>query len=424
MPSPAPDSDLATLPNLRQPQRRVAALLPGPSQVKWLLYLGLLPLTLAQVIFTQQPGPHPNLLFASLVVASLAWVGWLWVWPWRSETFGSSTRAAFLLAVIAFASGFATLVDGPGWSANLLGGAVLEAGASARWRTASAVLLSGGLGLATGGWLLGKVAIGIFGQLPTELYIVFYLFLCGCLLLTGVARGLRREQLAQARLLLSQRQDAIAARERAAALGERSRIAREIHDILAHSLADLAIQLELADALLTDSRDRSGALERVRHAHHLAADGLEETRRAIHALRSDAPPLPEALAAMVTAYHRSGSTVDLQVEGSPRPLAAATGLAMLRTAQEALANSHKHAAGQPVHVGLSYQPDRVALTVRAGSRMSASPESMKDGGPPPLVAVGGGYGLAGMRERLLLVGGTLAAGPGRDGWSVVAEVPG
>jgi signal transduction histidine kinase len=215
-------------------------------------------------------------------------------------------------------------------------------------------------------------------------------------------------------MLLAQQLETQAERKRAAALAERTRIAREIHDILAHSLGDLAIQLEVADALLTDGGDRTGALDRVRRAHRLAAAGLVETRRAVHALHSDTPPLPDALAVMVGAYREADSDVSLEVTGSPRPLPAAAGLALVRAAQEALVNAHKHAAGSPVTVLLDYGPEHTLLTVRDGAGDAAAPG---DG-------TSGGLGLAGMRERLRLVGGSLTAGPLAGGWTVRAEVPG
>lgn len=410
-----------------RPRRQGARLRIRWEPLAWLLRLGLLPLTLAQVAAYQQPGPHPAILVGLLCACSVAWVALLWVQPWHLQGRRGGPVAELLMVVIAFTSAAATLVDGPGWAANLTGAVVLGGAATARARTVVGVLISSGLGLTAGTLLHGGLAIGLLGQLPSGLYVAFYIGLFGCLALIGFASGLRRDQLAQAKLLLSQRQETLAEREHAAALAERSRIAREIHDILAHSLADLSIQLELADALLTDGGDRSGALDRVRHAHRLAADGLEETRRAIHALRSDSPPLPEALAAMVGAYHQAGSSVELDVEGEPRPLTAATGLAILRTAQEALANSHKHAAGLPIQVRLTYGRGCVSLAVsdRAQGAVGDDLQGTLVGSPmPALVAVGGGYGLAGMRERLRLAGGSLTAGPDRDGWSVHAEVPG
>ena len=145
-------------------------------------------------------------------------------------------------------------------------------------------------------------------------------------------------------------------------LAEQTSIAREIHDILAHSLADLCIQLEVADALLTDNADVAGAVRQVRRAHRLAEDGLRETRRAVYALRRDTPPLPDTLAVMAAAC---GQAV-FRLQGSPRPLPAAAGLALVRTAQEALVNARKYAAGLPINLCLQYATDRVGLTVTDG----------------------------------------------------------
>jgi signal transduction histidine kinase len=328
------------------------------------------------------------------------------------------------MLVIAVASGIATMVDGPGWSANLVAGVALEAGSTLKPRTAVGVSLMGGLGFAIGGVIHGGYAYGLFNGLPTWIYVVFYAAVLCAVTLGGVARGLRRDQLRQARLLLAQEKESSIQRERASALAERTRIAREIHDILGHSLADLSIQLEVADALLTEGADPAGALERIRHAHRLAADGLEDTRRAIQALRSDAPPLPDALAAIVGAARRDGEEARMEVAGSARPLPVVTSLALLRTAQEALTNAHKHAAGLPVTLRLAYGPDRVTLTVMDGSDDAPSAGAAEAVGEEGLVGVSGGYGLAGMHERLQLIGGSLVAGPVLGGWTVHAEVPG
>ena len=385
------------------------------------VFLLVLPVTITQVLLLQQPGGHSTLLAALLVVTSLAWVAWSWERPWRTPTANVGTWPLALMLTIALVSGMATMVDGPGWSANFAGPALVAAGASLDRKAVFSVPLLGGIGVLAGGLIYGGSAFGMFGQLPTAVYIVFYAALFVVVTLAGVALGLRRQQLEQAHLLLLQQEQATAGRERAAALAERTRIAREIHDVLAHSLADLSIQLEVADALLSDSSDQSGALARVRHAHRLAGEGLEETRRAIRALRSDAPPLPEALAAMVGAYRLGGWDASFDLDGAPRPLTVTAGLALIRTAQEALANARKHAPGTHVELSLCYEPERVLLTVSDGDGAAAGRESV----PEPLGprTAGGGYGLCGMRERLRLAGGSLMAGPIADGWTVHAEVP-
>jgi signal transduction histidine kinase len=212
--------------------------------------------------------------------------------------------------------------------------------------------------------------------------------------LTGLSS--RQHQL-QARLLASY-----------AALDERARIAREMHDVLAHSLGALGVQLEVAEALLADRGDLAGGLVRVQRARLLAHEGLDEARRAVAALRDDVVSLDEALARLVADGRRDrGLAVDFAVTGAVRPLAAGTTVSLLRIAREALTNAAKHAPGAAVSVALDYDSG-VTLTVYNGCRSeSAAP----------------GHGLTGMRERIELVGGTLTAGRSGEGWLVIAEVP-
>ncbi|WP_208652875.1 sensor histidine kinase, partial [Streptomyces rhizosphaericus] len=210
-----------------------------------------------------------------------------------------------------------------------------------------------------------------------------------------------------------------AEQRRVAVLDERARIAREIHDVLAHSLGALSIQIQAASALLTDHRDVDRAVTVLDGARRLTADGLAETRRAVHALRSDLAPLDEELATMADTHRqRHGVPVRLRVEGEPSPLPADQALPLFRTAQEALTNAAKHAPAQPVEVALTYEDEHVTLTV--DNPLGAPPSPRR---APAFATVDGGYGLTGMRERLLLLGGTLDAGV-RDGqWRVRAEVP-
>ncbi|WP_211302785.1 sensor histidine kinase [Allonocardiopsis opalescens] len=226
-----------------------------------------------------------------------------------------------------------------------------------------------------------------------------------------------RVQARQTALLLERTRQAQAERARAAALDERARIARELHDVLAHSLGALSVQLELAEALLTERGDTEGAAQRLHRARGLAAEGLEEARAAVAALREDPPPLPDALAALAAAHTRDHAVpVRLGIEGEPVPLPAAAEVSLARAAREALTNAARHAPGAPVRVELRYLDGGARLRVR--NEPPADP-------PPP--SRPGGHGLAGMRERLALAGGTLEAGPQDDGdrgWTVTAEVPG
>ncbi|GLY89739.1 sensor histidine kinase [Actinoallomurus iriomotensis] len=195
-------------------------------------------------------------------------------------------------------------------------------------------------------------------------------------------------------------------------LAERSRIAREIHDILAHSLSAQLVHLEGARLLMVSGRTDE-ALDRVERARGLARSGLEETRRALATLRGDIPPMDVVLREL-TDEHRllADAVCDLKVEGEPRDLEAKASLAVIRTAQEALTNVRKHAPGAAVMVALRYIDGWCELEV------------IDSGGEPgPLAGSGGGYGLVGMRERAELIGGTLEAGPVEKGFRVLLRVP-
>jgi signal transduction histidine kinase len=241
-------------------------------------------------------------------------------------------------------------------------------------------------------------------------------------LLMGLYRRQFRLQIHQTAMLLEQTRRAQQEHARAAALDERARIAREMHDVLAHSLGALTVQLEVAEGLLSEKGDVTGALTHLRRSQRLAQDGLTEARGAVAALREDVPPLPEAVRGLVEGYRRDRRmTVTCLVDGEPRAVASAAVVSLLRTTREALTNAAKHAPGAAVTVALTFAPERVRLSVR--NPILAGPEPAE---PPRAPGEGGGYGLTGMRERIALVGGTLSAGPGRDGrdWVVTAEIPG
>jgi signal transduction histidine kinase len=346
----------------------------------------------------------------SLALASAAWIGWLWLSRGRAPGRAADRAVSPLLLVIAAASGLAAASalagrdSGASTAVALAVIVALHAGTTLRRWTVVTVASAGVLVLMASLRLLGAQSAAWEAGITDSLLIV-----AGTV--GGVARGLWIEQ-TQAR------------REQAAALAERGRIARDIHDVLAHSLADLSIQLEVAGALLSDSGDHSGALRHVRRAHRLTADGLDEVRRVVHALQSDIPTLPDAVTAMTGAYRDDGGEARFDLFGSPRALPPAVGLALIRTAREAMANARKHAAGRPVIVVLRYDDDRVALTVADQSGQDGADGDVTSTRPvPKSVGVSGGYGLASMRERLRLVGGSLTAGPSAGGWRVHAEVP-
>ncbi|HXP57629.1 MAG TPA: sensor histidine kinase, partial [Streptosporangiaceae bacterium] len=181
----------------------------------------------------------------------------------------------------------------------------------------------------------------------------------------------------------------------------------------------LGLQIELIRAVLTDSDDTPHAVDLLDQAHRMTTTGLAETRRAVYALRGDTLPLPEGLAELSLAHRRQhGTPVSFEVTGQPRPLGPEAGLAITRTAQEALVNSAKYAPDRPITMRLDYADDATALVVT--SRMDAAGADRRE---PSLATVDGGYGLSGLRERLLLLRGTLSAGRRGGDWVVQATVP-
>jgi signal transduction histidine kinase len=238
----------------------------------------------------------------------------------------------------------------------------------------------------------------------------------------GMFTRYMRVSQARAEHLLAQLQAAQAAQARNAILTERTRLAREVHDILAHSLSGLVLALDTAELLgrLGEAGPESQAkiLEQVARARRIASDGLADTRRAISALRGDQLPGPALLGRLVEdTSETTGIRATLTVAGEPRSLSTEAGLALYRTAQEALVNSAKYAGrGGTAEVRLTYHANDVELVV----------EDARAPGVPGSGSAGltfGGYGLTGMRERAELLGGDLTAGPTKSGFRVVLRLP-
>ncbi len=219
----------------------------------------------------------------------------------------------------------------------------------------------------------------------------------------------------QAERLLIELEGTRAAQAQAAGLAERQRLAREMHDVLAHSLSGLMLQLEGARMLVAeDPMDPRlpGVIER---AHHLGKSGLEEAGRAIGMLRDDELPGPERLTGLAAQFEDvSGVPCRFTVSGEAYELPSEAGLAVYRVAQEALTNISKHACPERVEVRLSYETSGARLTVE-NFAMNCEPPSVPNDGS--------GYGLTGMRERAELLGGELTTAPTRGGFRVELRVP-
>jgi signal transduction histidine kinase len=195
------------------------------------------------------------------------------------------------------------------------------------------------------------------------------------------------------------------------------RIARELHDIVAHSLS---VVITLADAAAVVSRaDPVQGIEAMTETSEAARRALADMRAMLGVLRTDesaarlAPqPGIDDLGALVERFRATGLPVDLAVEGTPFPPGAATELTVYRIVQEALTNTLRHAAARHAAVTIAYDQPRVRVRVTDDGTARA-PDTRR------------GHGIEGMRERAALHGGTLHAGPGPEpagGWLVEATL--
>jgi signal transduction histidine kinase len=224
-----------------------------------------------------------------------------------------------------------------------------------------------------------------------------------------------REGRDRAETLVDELRESREAHAQSVALGERARLARDMHDVLAHSLSALALQLEATRLQAADRGTDPDVVAAIERAHHLAAGGLEEARRAISALRGDELPGPERLQALADAFEEhTAARCAVTVTGTPNELAPEARLALYRTAQEALTNVRRHSAADRVTMRLDHRGDGTTLVVQ-----DHGPGAPVTVGPSP----GGGYGLTGMRERAELLGGRLTAAPTNDGFRVELWVP-
>jgi signal transduction histidine kinase len=230
-----------------------------------------------------------------------------------------------------------------------------------------------------------------------------------------------REKDEQSSRLLLQIEETRGAELRAAALAERQRLARDMHDVLAHSLSGLVLQLEGARLLARSDPGDARLTEVIDRAHQLAKSGLDEARRAIGLLRDEELPGPERLAVLAGTFETdTGIPCRFTAAGQPRELRSAVKLALYRVTQESLTNVRRHAHPDHVDVRLSYQPDEVSLAVED---LTDLPAGLARGACQVAPEQGGGYGLTGMRERAELLGGTLTAAPTGRGFLVQLRVP-
>ena len=389
----------------------------GPGQVPWPIEVVrtlVLVMVLATVPFATPhvgDGAQGIAIGVALGVCVIAWLAWM-----RARERYRAVVVA--LAVMAAAGG--ALAGLSSFSTAVAIGCVVTSAAGSRLEFE----VSAALALETvAAFLIAGIAVGApLGTLVGYPAAFLGLWAFG---LTRREYLLRAEQAERA---LEQARRAHAAETQATALGERARIAREIHDVLAHSLAAVSVNLQAAEGLLSelpgDRPELAKAIECVERAGAFTREGLAEARRAILALRdggdAGAPaairPLTEQLETLTGQYQADGDTpVSFAVTGEPRRVGAEAALTVYRTVQEALTNARKHAPGQPVTVALDFSPSQVTADIR-----NPLPPP---GAPRPLAGAGSGYGLVGLKERAALGGGSLIAGPTGGEWRVSLTMP-
>ncbi len=289
-------------------------------------------------------------------------------------------------------------------------------------RRARTIWLGSALVLAT---YLGAVVFGPTHSLRTQLYGL--LLPIAVPILLGVVIRNTRELARQAQQRAAAEQMRRESEGRAARADERSAIARELHDVVAHHVASMVLRVGVARHVLPDLDPQvSEVLDDV-HATGTSAladlRGLVSVLRGPNGIRSDAAltaiepgALPAALAAAVDRARRTGLTVEADIDAAVGTLDAVRGLAVLRLTQEALTNVAKH-------VGPTARA-RLRVAVRDGDLQW---DVTDDGGTALVTAAvppGGGHGLTGMRERVEVLGGVLRAGRSGSGWSVHTVLPG
>ncbi|MFD3732908.1 sensor histidine kinase [Streptomyces sp. NPDC058632] len=241
----------------------------------------------------------------------------------------------------------------------------------------------------------------------------------------GIALRGRREARAE---LVQQTTLTAEERDRRTLLEERSRIARELHDVVAHHMSVISIQAQVAPHLVENPSEE--LKENLVGIRQNALDALTELRRVLGVLRSEHPASPvredgsgaaphapqptlDRLGALVENTRAAGLAVTTEVTGVRRPLPPGVELSAYRIVQEALSNVLRHAPGATAHVALAHEPHGLRVEVTNTRPMRAAPPSS-----------GAGHGLLGMRERAAMLGGSLTTRPRSDGgYRVVAHLP-
>jgi signal transduction histidine kinase len=237
--------------------------------------------------------------------------------------------------------------------------------------------------------------------------IVLATLVVACGYLIGTRRRLHRE-------LVEGRRREQEQQARSSLLEERARIARELHDVVAHHMSIIAVRAETAPYRIPGLP--AAAKDDMAETSAIAREALTEMRRLLGVLRGAgigaalAPqPGMDGLEGLIAAVRGAGLPVDVRISGTRPPLPAGVALSAYRILQEALSNVLRHASGARATVEVGYEPDRLRLRIHNDPPPAGGP---RPPGPP-------GHGIIGMRERAAMLDGTLTAGPTAEGGYLV-----
>jgi signal transduction histidine kinase len=392
--------------------RRDPATGAGRIDVAWVIdavrAVGLVAVLITVSIATPGPttiGARGTAIAVFLGVSATGWI--VWMLAGRNTWVNYSGLSAMSLA------GAVLAALSPNSAAVAVGCmAAFSAGARMRFAASLSIMVRTLLAFLVAGGILHDPAATLVG----------YSFAFVGLWTVGLTRNEYSTRAEQAERLLEETRRTHEAETAAAALAERARIARDLHDVLAHSLAAVSVNLQAAEGLLAadtlpaDHPELAKAVECIERAGTLAREGLAAARRAVLALRDDTVPLPQQLSSLAQEYRTDGDMdVDFAVTGDVRPIPTEASLAAYRTAQEALTNARKHAPGQPVTLRLGFDDGQVTVSV---ANPLPPPRAQR-----PLAGTGAGYGLVGLRERAALAGGELTSGREAGNWHVNLRIP-
>ena len=367
--------------------------------VDWALVLVLVSTAAYEVWLQPAPGSEPRWLVSVVLAVALVPLAWRRRAP-------LAVLVINVVVVTVFTVGFGEWGSFQLFAAILLALFSVAAYADAR-RAALGAAIAAALVVPE---MIAKLTAGdSLSELPGPFVALAAVWLGG----RGIARRrAEAERLSDLAVELEQRNEADA---RAAVGAERARIARELHDVVAHAVSVIVVQAQAAGRVLEG--EHASARESLHAIESTARTALVEMRRLLEMLRAedgdpDLAPQPslEQLDVLVTQVREAGLEVDLRIEGEQRPVPAGVDLSAFRIVREALTNTLKHAGPAHALVTVRYGPDEIEVEV------------VDDGttaGPP-----GRGHGLPGMRERAAVVGGRVETGPraGR-GYAVRASLP-